>query len=193
MTTGQKTTVVGKHNLKTWWEMWKSLQMHLNKLTMFPKIEPKDNIGLQELGDLLLGLDCAKNDGGLSGLKVPDEPAFLKPLLVKLPDDLQERWQRHAYWYKVQKAADYPPFCEFATFNQEISQERNDPYLAIQNLDTRRFQDFVSSHLKISKHRGRLHSPEDVTLRKHSCKWSTSLCFWHLEMVLHSLVASCPQ
>ena len=64
---------------------------------MFPKIEPKDNKGLQELGDLLLGLDCAKNDGGLSGLKVPDEPAFLKPLLVKLPDDLQERWQRHAY------------------------------------------------------------------------------------------------
>lgn len=46
-------------------EAWKKLgerfssnavvpQMHLNKLTMFPKIEPEDNKGLQELGDLLL-------------------------------------------------------------------------------------------------------------------------------------------
>ena len=75
---------------------------------MFPKIEPKDKKGLQELGDLLLELECAKSDGGLSGLKVLDEPAFLKPLLVKLPDDLQGRWQRHAYRYKVQKVADYP-------------------------------------------------------------------------------------
>ena len=74
-------------------EAWKKLserfgsnavvtQMHLNKLTMFPKIEPKDNKGLQELGDLLLELECAKNYGGLSGLKVLDEPAFLKPLLI---------------------------------------------------------------------------------------------------------------
>ena len=76
---------------------------------MFPKIEPEDDKGLQELGDLLLELECAKNDGGLSGLKVLDEPAFLRPLLVKLPDDLPGRWQRHAYRYKVQKAADYPP------------------------------------------------------------------------------------
>lgn len=29
-------------------------QMHLKKLTMFPKIEQEDNKGLQELGDLLL-------------------------------------------------------------------------------------------------------------------------------------------
>ncbi|KAL9975490.1 hypothetical protein ACROYT_G012652 [Oculina patagonica] len=129
-------------------EAWKKLseqfgsnavvtQMHLYKLTMFPKINSRDNKGLQELGDLLLELECAKNDGGLSGLKVLDEPAFVKPLLVKLPDDLQGRWQRHAYRYKVQKAADYPPFSEFAKFIQEISQERNDPYLAIENLDTR--------------------------------------------------------
>jgi len=59
------------------------------------------------LENWLLELECAKNGGGLSGLKVLDEPAFLKPLLVKLPDDLQGRWQRHAYRYKVQKVADY--------------------------------------------------------------------------------------
>lgn len=58
---------------------------------MFPKIELKDNKGPQELGNLLFELECAKNDGGLSGLIVLDEAAFLKPLLVKLPDDLPGR------------------------------------------------------------------------------------------------------
>ena len=114
-------------------------QMHLNKLTMFPKIEPKDNKGLQELGDLLLELECAKNNGGLSGLKVLDEPAFLRPLLTKLPDDLLGRWQRHAYRYKVQKAVDYPLFGEFANFIQEISRERKDPYLTVENPKTSNF------------------------------------------------------
>lgn len=45
---------------------------------------------LQELGDLLLELQCAKQDGGLTGLKILDEPAFLKPLRVKIPSDLQK-------------------------------------------------------------------------------------------------------
>jgi len=102
---------------------------------VFPKIEPKNNKGLQELGDLLLELKCTKNDKVLNSLKVLEEPAFLKPLLVKLPDDLPGRWQRHAYRYKVQKAADYPPLSQFAKFIQEISRERNDPYLVIENPD----------------------------------------------------------
>ena len=51
----------------------------------------KDYKGLQELGDLLLELQCAKEDGGLAGLKILDEPAFLKPVLAKLPEELQGR------------------------------------------------------------------------------------------------------
>ena len=77
---------------------------------MFPTLTPRDNKGLQELGDLLLELQCAKQDGGLTGLKILDEPAFLKPLLVKLPGDLQSRWQRHAYRYKSPHSVDFPPF-----------------------------------------------------------------------------------
>ena len=83
-------------------EFWKKLskrfgstavvtQVHLNKLIMFPTLTPKDNKGLQELGDLLLELQCAKQDGGLTGLKILDEPAFLKPLRAKIPSDLQSR------------------------------------------------------------------------------------------------------
>ena len=80
-------------------ESWKKLgerfgstavitNVHLNKLTTFPALTPKDNKGLQELGDLLLELQCAKEDGGLAGLKILDEPAFLKQVLVKLPEEL---------------------------------------------------------------------------------------------------------
>ena len=77
-------------------------------------------------------MQCAKEDGGLAGLKILDEPAFLKPVLVKLPEELQGRWQRHAYRFKSQHGVDYPPFREFASFIQEIAQERNDPFLSIE-------------------------------------------------------------
>ena len=108
-------------------------QVHLDKLTAFPSLNAKDNKGLQELGDLLLELKCAKEDGGLTGLKILDEPAFLKPVLVKLPEDLQARWQRHAYRYKRQHEVEYPPFIEFASFIEEIAWECNDPYLMIED------------------------------------------------------------
>ena len=58
-------------------------QVHLNKLTMFPSLSARDNKNLQELGDLLLELQCAKEDGVLSGLKILDEQTFLKPLIIK--------------------------------------------------------------------------------------------------------------
>lgn len=124
-------------------ESWKKLgerfgsdavitQVHLDKLTKFPKLGAKDNKGLQDLGDLLLELQRAKPDGGLACLKILDEPVFLKPLLVKLPEDLQGRWQRHAYRFKSQHSVDYPPFSDFASFIQETARERNDPYLSIE-------------------------------------------------------------
>ena len=97
-------------------ESWKKLgerfgstNVHLNKLTTFPALAPKDNKGLQELGDLMLELQYAKEDGGLAGLKILDESAFLKPVLIKLPEELQGRWQRHAYRFKSPHGVDYPP------------------------------------------------------------------------------------
>ena len=91
-------------------------QVHLEKLKTFPKIGNRENKQLQEFGDLLLELQCAKNDGALSGLKILDEPAYLRPVVTKLPDDLQGRWQRHAFKYKSQCNVDYPPFNEFSKF-----------------------------------------------------------------------------
>ena len=141
-------------------ESWKKLgerfgstavitNVHLNKLTMFPALASKDNKGLQELGDLLLELQCAKEDGGLAGLKILDEPAFLKPVLVKLPQDLQGRWQRHAYRYKTQHRVDYPPFREFASFIQEIAREQNDPYLSMESQESKsQWKPFVKQPVK---------------------------------------------
>ncbi|XP_078367158.1 uncharacterized protein LOC144651138 [Oculina patagonica] len=54
-------------------------QVHLEKLRTFPKIGNRENKQLQEFGDLLLESQCAKNDGGLRGLKILDEPAYLRP------------------------------------------------------------------------------------------------------------------
>ena len=104
---------------------------------MFPSLSAKDNKGLLELGDLLLELQCAKENGALSGLKILDEPAFLKPLIIKLPEDVQGRWQRHAYRYKSQHGVDCPPLSEFALFIQELAKERNDPYLAMESSERR--------------------------------------------------------
>ena len=129
-------------------ESWKKLgerfgstavitNVQLNKLTMFPALASKDNKGLQELGDLLLELQCAKEDGGVAGLKILDESAFLKPVLVKLPQDLQGRWQRHAYRYKTQHHVDYPPFREFSSFIQEVAREQNDPYLSMESQESK--------------------------------------------------------
>ncbi|KAK3730804.1 hypothetical protein QZH41_001160 [Actinostola sp. cb2023] len=109
--------------------------VHLNKLNVFPKIGGKDNIKLQELGDLLLELECTKNGGGFKGLGILDEPTYLRPIVEKLPDDLQRRWQRHAYRYKVNNTVDYPPFAVLSEFVQDIAQERNDPFLTLETAD----------------------------------------------------------
>ena len=107
-------------------------QAHLNKLNAVSVIGRRDNKKIQELADLLMELQCAKHDGSLTGLAVLDEPTYIKPIVGKLPEDIQNRWQRHAYRYKVQRRVDYPPFDEFAEFIQEVSDERNDPYLALE-------------------------------------------------------------
>ncbi len=108
---------------------------HLDKLTNFPKIGFKDNKKLQDFGDLLLELQCAKEDGHLQGLRILDEPIYLRPVLTKLPGDIQSRWQRHAFRYKRDHKVDHPPFAEFSKFIQDVSLERNDPNLAIERPD----------------------------------------------------------
>lgn len=76
---------------------------------------------------MLLELQCAKNDGrlgGLGGLKILDEPAYLRPIVAKLPEDLQRRWQRHAFKYKGQHHVDYPPLTTSWNLFKRFPQEK---------------------------------------------------------------------
>ena len=102
-------------------EVWKKLderfgtsivltKAHLDKLTGFPKVGYKDPKKLQELGDLLLELECAKSDGSLPGLRILDEAMYIKPIIAKLPGDIQGRWQRQAFRYKTEHGVEFPPF-----------------------------------------------------------------------------------
>ena len=148
-----------------------------------------ENKQLQEFDDLLLELQCAKNDGALRGLKIVDEPAYLRPVVTKLPDDLQGRWQRHAFKYKRQCNIDYPPFDEFSKFIQEVSRERNDPYLAMDNneksltssqpnhpprtLRSRNArQDIKTAKTEVTGHN---HAQRETPIRNDPSKW----CFIH--------------
>ena len=107
---------------------------YLDKIGSFPKVGYRENKKLQEFGDLLLSLQCAKDDGQLKGLKILDEPIFLRPIIAILPNEIQNRWQRHAFKYKTDKHTDYPPFAEFSKFIQDLSLKRNDPNLVIKPL-----------------------------------------------------------
>ena len=165
------------------------MQVHHEKLNTFPKIGNHEIKQLQEFGDLLVELQCAKNDGALRGLKILDEPAYLRPVVTKLPDDLQGRWQRHAFKYKSQCNIDYPPFNEFSKSVQEVSCERNDPYLAMDNYEksltssppnhlprTLRSwnarQDIESAKTKVT---GPNHTHRETPIRNDPRKW----CFIH--------------
>lgn len=127
-------------------ELWRKLderygsnavlvKAHLDRLSSFTKINYGDNKKIQELADLLLELDCAKKDGVLSGLRVLDEPIYLKPIVTKLPRDVQGRWQKHAFRYMKTHDVHYPCFGEFVNFIEEISREKNDPNLSLTTME----------------------------------------------------------
>ncbi len=62
------------------------------KLDSFPRISGKDNLKLRELGDLLMELLSAKEDGYLPGLAYLDTARGIRPIVEKLPYSLQEKW-----------------------------------------------------------------------------------------------------
>lgn len=79
------------------------------KLDSFPKITNKDNYKLRELGDLLMELLSAKDDGYLPGLAYLDTARGIKPIMEKLPYNLQEKWITQGSKYKEDYKFGYPP------------------------------------------------------------------------------------
>lgn len=66
----------------------------------FAKISSKDYRRLRDLGDLLIELESAKQDGYLPGLRYLDTSKGVSLILDKLPFNLQENWRTQGTRYK---------------------------------------------------------------------------------------------
>lgn len=57
----------------------------LKKIENFPRLTNRDTVKLRELSDILRELECAKQDGALSGLSYLDTARGVKQIVEKLP------------------------------------------------------------------------------------------------------------
>ncbi|XP_060745195.1 uncharacterized protein LOC132858752 [Tachysurus vachellii] len=97
------------------------------KLESFPKISNRDNHRLRELGDLLMEIQAAKQDGDLMGLSYLDTPRGANPIIQKLPYSLQEKWLTAGSKYKKDYRVSFPPFRFLVDFVCQQAKMRNDP------------------------------------------------------------------
>lgn len=97
------------------------------RLDSFPKLTTKDNVKLQELGDLLQEIRGAKEDGYVPGLLYLDTSRGIGPVVDKLPFGLQEKWMSHGSQYKEEHDGCFPPFSYFCKFICKEAKKRNDP------------------------------------------------------------------
>ncbi len=113
-----------------------------SKLDNFPRISNKDNSKLRELGDLLLELRSAKEDGYLPGLTYLDTARGINPIVDKLPHNLQEKWVSIGSRYKDEHYVSFPPFSFFTQFVCCEARIRNDPSfkLSTSNTSTPRYE-----------------------------------------------------
>lgn len=101
------------------------------RLDTFPRISSKDYIKLRELGDLLMELLSAKEDGYLPGLAFLDTARGINPVIEKLPYALQEKWITKGSRFKEEHQSLFPPFSFFVEFIRHEARTRNDPSFAI--------------------------------------------------------------
>lgn len=67
-------------------------QALFKKISDFSRISNKDSIKLQELGDLLLELELAMDEGCLPGLAYLNTAREINPIVEKLSYGLREKW-----------------------------------------------------------------------------------------------------
>ncbi|TWW54543.1 hypothetical protein D4764_0103490 [Takifugu flavidus] len=103
----------------------------LRKIEQFPKLHNRDTVRLRELGDILLELECAKEDGALPGLLYLDTARGIKQIVEKLPYNLQEKWTGFGSKYKEDHRVAFPPFFVFSNFVRQQAKMKNDPSFTI--------------------------------------------------------------
>ncbi len=116
------------------------------KLDSFPRISGKDNLKLRELGDLLMELLSAKEDGYLPGLAYLDTARGIRPIVEKLPYSLQEKWISQGSKFKEEFGVTYPPFSFFTQFMCNHAKTRNDPSFAFSSSCRPQYEGFTVKH-----------------------------------------------
>lgn len=101
------------------------------KLDTFTKIYNNDSVRLRELGDLLMEILSAKQDGYLPGLAFLDTARGISPIVAKLSHSLQEKWVAQGSRFKVEHNGLFPPFSFFAEFICNEARIRNDPSFSL--------------------------------------------------------------
>ncbi|KAL1252709.1 hypothetical protein QQF64_017402 [Cirrhinus molitorella] len=102
-------------------------QALFNKLENFPKVIMKDPRRLRELADLLSELQAAKEDKYLAGLSYLDTSRGIRPIIEKLPYNLQEKWLYLGTRYKHEHFVSFPPFSVLVNFIATEARARTDP------------------------------------------------------------------
>lgn len=99
-----------------------------SRLSEFPKLTGKDSKKLFELADLLSEVQLRMEDPTLNrSLAYLDSSTGMRPIVAKLPINLQEKWTTRATNYNLQNGVTYPPFTYLVQFVTEMSRIRNDP------------------------------------------------------------------
>lgn len=97
------------------------------RLDEFPRISAKDYGKLRDLGDLLMEIQGAREEGYLTGLAYLDTARGIGPIVEKLPHGLQEKWLSVGSKFKEDNNGYFPPFDYFANFICDEARRRNDP------------------------------------------------------------------
>ncbi|KAL1007525.1 hypothetical protein UPYG_G00087930, partial [Umbra pygmaea] len=108
----------------------------LKKIEDFPRLTNRDNVKLRELSDILLELECAKQDGALPGLVYLDTARGVKQIVEKLPYNLQEKWTSFGSKYKEDYRVAFPPFSVFSRFVRQQAKIKNDPSFTLTPLSS---------------------------------------------------------
>lgn len=111
-------------------------QSLFQRLDSFPKVSVKDHTKLRELGDLLMEIRGAKEEGYLMGLTYLDTSRGIGPIVDKLPYGLQEKWVSAGSGYKEDNHGHFPPFDYFCDFVCYEANKRNDPSFIHQSSNT---------------------------------------------------------
>lgn len=115
-----------------------------DRLDNFPKVLAKEHTKLRELADLIMEMQCAKEDGYLPALSCLDTARGIEPIIAKLPYGLQEKWISVGSKYKEDNRGRFPPFEFFSRFVSDEARRRNDPSFAIPSSSPAKFEKSIS-------------------------------------------------